>query len=230
MKQATHLKIQASLGFAVIAVALVGLAPPTAQAQKCYVEESYIGNLPGCVNPPANEEECRAFAGERSRIEYETHNANVGEIQTLYNEAIEVSGDIFSDELKVINAIQGEAHRVAKSIAATAIAGAKAKFSACVLAAAALPSPADFAVVSKCMSWHALAMAGIITALNRSIDAADARWKESYDRIDAEQRARDSNIELRKINSLKIENVRNQFQTGLIATDLEHCIWRVNND
>ena len=190
-KLLTYSKIKATLGIAVIAVALAWLAPPTAQAQT----ESYItaadeaAACEGVCNtyvPPQTEDECRELAGERWAAEYERNNRRVTRIQLLYNEAIDVSREIAEDELKAIGAIQGEAHNAAKAVAATAIAGAKAKFSACVLAASALPSPADFAAVSKCIGWHALAMAGIITAYNRSIDAADARWRKSYDIIQAE--------------------------------------------
>lgn len=95
---------QIPLGIAVIAVALaVGLAPPTAQAQECSaIQESYFDNLQGCVNPPATEEECHAFAAERERIEYGLHNDNVLEIQNLYKEAVGTSIDIYNDELDAL--------------------------------------------------------------------------------------------------------------------------------
>ena len=88
MKTEISIKMKATLGITGIAVALAGLAPPTAQAQECSaIQESYFDNLPGCVNPPATEEECRAFAAERLQIEYETNISRISRIQSLYDEA-----------------------------------------------------------------------------------------------------------------------------------------------
>ena len=164
------------------------------------------------------------------RIEYETHNANVGEIQTIYNEALKVFGDIFQDELSTINAISNEALRDAKAVAATAIAGAKALFASCVLAANALPSPADFTAVSKCIGWHAVKMAGIIANYNRSVDRLNDAFKKSYDLIDTEAKLREKEIEDRKELSSSREAERNESQLALIQSDLELCIARVSGN
>lgn len=213
-----------------MAVLTAGLAP-NATAQECSaLYESYYDNLPGCVNPPANEEECRAFADERSRNAYILHNANILRIQTLGDEALDVSAGIRADELSAYRAIRDERMRDLNATTATAIAGAKALFYSCSLAAAALPSPGDAAAVAKCIGWHALKMSVILTAHNRKYNSIEEQWKESYDRIDAEARDRDRLINDRQTKSSNRENVRYEMQTSLIATDLEHCIWRVNND
>lgn len=194
------------------------------------LQESYYGNLPGCVNPPANEEECRAFADERSRNEYDLHGANVARIQTLWNEALGLSAGIRADEINAFGAIRDERMRDLNATTATAIAGAKALFYSCCLAAAALPTPADGVAIAKCIGWHAVKMAGILTHHNRRHASIEDQYQESCDRIDAEANARDRLINDRMNKSLERENVRNAMQTSLIATDLEHCIWRVNND
>ena len=192
--------------------------------------ESYYDNLPGCVNPPANEEECRAFADERSRNAYILHNANILKLQTLRDEALGVSADIREDELSVYRAIRDERMRDLNAGTATAIASAKALFYSCCLAAAALPTPADAAAVAKCIGWHALKMSAILTNHNIRKNSIEDQWNESYGRIDAEAKARDRLIEIRMTKSSNRESVRYEMQTSLIATDLELCLARVNND
>lgn len=215
---------------ATVAVLAVTQQIPTL-AQECSgLEESYIGNLPGCVNPPATEEECRAFAGERSRNAYDLHNANVARIQTLWNEALGVSAEIRADEINAVSDIRDERMRDLNATTATAVAGAKALFYSCSLAAVALPSPADGVAMAKCIGWHALKMSVILTNHNRKKNSIEDQWYESYGRIDAEANARDRLINDRQTKSSNREIVRYEMKTSLIATDLEHCIWRVNND
>ena len=116
-------KIQAAtLSIAVVALA-AGLAPmaPT-QAQECSaIQESYFDNLPSCVNPPQNEEECATFRNERLEAEFWRSQDNLAQINTLYNDAVKVSDDIFGDKLTVLHGIRQKKINTAKAVAADLI-------------------------------------------------------------------------------------------------------------
>lgn len=130
-------KIQAAtLSIAVVALA-AGLAPmaPT-QAQECFaIQESYFDNLPGCVNPPQNEEECATFQNERLEAEFWRSQDKIAQINTLYNDAVKVSDDIFGDKLTVLHDIRQKKINIAKAVAADLI-----------------PAPGNIAAAVECLT------------------------------------------------------------------------------
>ena len=130
--------------------------------------------------------------------------------------------------MAALGAIRAEKIRDAKAVAA--IAAAKVLLAKCYLAADLIPAPGNVDAAVECLTWHTLKMAGIIAAYNAKVDAIWDAYQESYGRIQVESLAREKNIEAQKSRSERIENVRHDFQMGLIRTDLKHCITRVNND
>ncbi len=159
-----------------------------------------------------------------------TTSRGVTRIQTLYDDAIEVTANIRPDELAAINAVRAESIRDLKATTATAIAGAKALFASCVLAANALPYPASATATTKCIGWHAVKMAGIIAGYNSKKNDIENDWEREKALIDAEAQNRYNHIERRKEASLEIEEERNKSQLELIKTDLALCLARVNGN
>lgn len=142
----------------------------------------------------------------------------------------ECPGRFTSTNLAALGAIRAERINTAKAVAASAIVGAKAQLAKCVLAADLIPTPGNVAAAAKCMGWYSLTMAGIITALNRATDDINNDYGREVALLRSEAGSRERQYEILRDRSLKIERVRNEFQTGLIASDLEHCISRVTNN
>ena len=221
------------LGIAGVVVAVLGLAM-TAQAQT----ESYItdadeaASCEGVCNtyvPPQDEAECRALAAERWQAEYQYNISRVARIQSLYDSAMESSLDIYTDELGARVAVRNERQAKANAAASLAIVAAKAQLTKCVLAADLIPTPGNIAAAAKCMGWYSLAMAGIITTLNRATDDILNDFQREGDILCLEASQREDRFKDRRDLSLKAESERNETQLALIELDLELCLARVNN-
>lgn len=119
-------------------------------------------------------------------------------LQERYDNLLELSPQVYSDGFAEILAIRNEKVMTAKEVAAAAIAAAKAKFLACSLAAAALPTPANLKAEAACLGWHALALTGILTTLDWAIDNADNDLEREDRILQLEQNQRDTEILARK--------------------------------
>ena len=143
-------KIQAATLSIAVSAGLAPMAPT--QAQECSaIQESYFDNLPGCVNPPQNEEECATFQNERLEAEFWRSQDKLAQINTLYNDAVKVSDDIFGDKLTVLHDIRQKKINTAKVVADL------------------IPAPGNIAAAVECLTWHTLKMAGIIADYNNKL-------------------------------------------------------------
>lgn len=107
-------------------------------------------------------------------------------------------------------------------MAATAIAAAKAKLAKCYLAADLIPAPGNVAAALECLTFHALAMAGIIATYNAKVgDILDDHGRD-LDLRYSEHDSRVKQYEISKNRYLRRESVRNEFQ---IKGDSSRRIW-----
>ena len=223
---------KATLGIAVIAVALAGLAPPTAQAQT----ESYItasdeaAACEGVCNtfvPPQDEQECRDLANERWQTEYFRSTSALGRLQTNRKAELQESYEIFVDEEDASFAVLKERVHIAYGVYALHMAGAAAALTAC-LASITATGPAAIGAAAICSSAYAASVAGFALSLKREVDAA---WKVRHKNNElARHRAddRDGAINALYDKREENENALSESNLALIDEDLALCLERVN--
>ena len=86
-------------------VALAGLASITpTQAQECSgIEESYIGKLPGCVNPLQTEEECEDLRDDRLIQAHNVLESRQTMTDRCCDKALDLSYEIYFSEYSLIS-------------------------------------------------------------------------------------------------------------------------------
>ena len=223
MKQdiGTSLKIQVTLGIAVIAVALVGLAPPTAQAQN-------PTNNVAQVNPYADiysEDDCRDARDQANGALMVEHYRRIGNLAERRKKLLEDSEDIFLDEVAVISAEQRRKLDDAQSKYENAMGLAQWQFIACQAGiTAVVGTPAFWAAERVCIGRYLASMAAAVAVYKTVEKAASEAYQSKQENIRLRANARDEDIErVCLVRSKRIERWHER-RLAAIESDYQECL------
>ncbi len=212
----------ATLGIAGIAVALAGLAPPTAQAQT----ESYINSCqPGCYVPPQTEDECEELHRDRFNDETLRHHDRMAHLATRRAEEWEESLGIFFDEMDAITEVRDEKIAIAKAAYAVSIAGYTAGFAACM----ALTTPTPSVGWALCSATYVALAAKAGADLDRKVAAARESFNDQNEL--AAERLEDREDKIKALYDDRLipnEESYHESAIALIDADLRLCLERVS--